>query len=170
MANVDARVRTVEEHVRSENDHDLGRVMQTFGAAARYDDEPWDEHHEGRDQVRAYYETLLHAVPDLHIDVRRRHVSEDAIILEVVITGTHQGAWRGLPGTGRRLEFPLCGVYTFDEQNQLTGEKIYYDRATVLRQIGMFHEPTSPTGRVVTPLTHPATMARVVGRTLFKRH
>jgi steroid delta-isomerase-like uncharacterized protein len=170
MANLDARVRTIEEHVRGENDHDLGRIMQTFGAAARYDDEPWDEHHQGRDQVSAYYETLLDAVPDLHIDVQRRHVSEATIILEVVITGTHQGTWRGLPGTGRRVDFPLCGVYTFDEQDRLEGEKIYYDRATVLRQIGMFHEPLSLAGRIVLPLTHPATMARAVGRTIFRRH
>jgi steroid delta-isomerase-like uncharacterized protein len=170
MANLDARIRTVEEHVRCENTHDLGRIMQTFGPGPRYDDEPWDEHHDGRDQVSAYYQTLLDAIPDLYIDVRRRHISGDAIILEVVITGTHLGTWRGLPGTGRHLEFPLCGIFTFDEQDRLSGEKIYYDRATVLRQIGMFHEPTSPAGRVVTPLMHPVTMARAVGRTLFGRH
>src|SRR5262245_58996882 len=170
MANLDARVRTVEEHVRCENDHDLGRIMQTFGAAARYDDEPWDEHHQGRDQVTAYYETLFQALPDLHIDIRRRHRSEDAVILEVVITGTHQGAWRGLPGTGRRVGFPLCGIFTFDDEDRLQGEKIYYDRATVLRQIGMFHEPERWPGRVVTPLVHPATIARAVGRSIFRRH
>src|SRR4051812_15606616 len=162
MANLDARVRAVEDHVRGENDHDLDRLMQPFGVAARYDDEPWDEHHQGRDQVSAYYQTLLHALPDLHIFVKHRHVSEEAIILEVVIAGTHRGAWRGLPGTGRRVSFPLCGIFTFDAQDHLQGEKIYYDRATVLRQIGMFHEPTSGIGRLVTPLTHPATMARAV--------
>jgi steroid delta-isomerase-like uncharacterized protein len=170
MANLAARIRKVEEHVRCENEHDLGRIMETFGAEARYDDEPWDEHHEGLDQVTAYYETLFHALPDLRIDVKRRHVSEEAIILEVVISGTHQGTWRGLPGTGRAVEFALCGVFTFDEQDRLSGEKIYYDRATVLRQIGMFHEPLSWTGRVVMPLMHPATIARAVGRTLFGRH
>jgi steroid delta-isomerase-like uncharacterized protein len=170
MANVQARVRTVEEHVRCENDHDLPRILATFGEAARYDDEPWNEHHEGRDAVAAYYETLLQAVPDLLIDVQQRHLAGDAIILEVIISGTHQGPWRGLPGTGRHLEFPLCGIYTFDDADRLAGEKIYYDRATVLRQIGMFHEPTSGIGRVVTPLTHPATMARAVGRSLFGRH
>jgi steroid delta-isomerase-like uncharacterized protein len=170
MGNRDARIRTVETHVQSENEHDLAGLMASFGAGARYDDEPWDEHHEGRDAVTAYYETLLGAMPDLHIDVRRRHVTDDAIILEVVISGTHLGAWRGLPGTGRRLQFPLCGVYTFDDDDRLAGEKIYYDRATVLRQIGMFHEPLTPGGRVATAIMHPATMARAVGRAMFRRH
>jgi len=170
MPNLDARVRTVEEHVRRENEHDLARLMKTFSDAdAHFDDEPWDEHSLGHDQVRAFYEALFHAIPDLHIDVRGRHVSEDAITLEVVISGTHQGTWRGLPGTGRRLEYPLCAIFTFDEQDCVTGEKVYYDRATVLRQVGLFHEPLSWAGRVVLPLTHPATMARAVGRTLFRR-
>ena len=87
-------------------------------------------------------------------------VSVDArVILEVVIRGTHSGAWRGLPATGRRLEFPLCGVYTFDADDRLAGERIYYDRATVLRQLGVFHEPSSGLGRVMTALTHPVTIA-----------
>jgi steroid delta-isomerase-like uncharacterized protein len=169
MANRDARVRIVEEHVRCENAHDLVGLMACFGDEANYDDEPWDEHHEGRDAVTLYYETLLRALPDLVIDVRRRHVTDDVIVLEVIISGTHKGAWRGLPGTGRRVEFPLCGIFTFTDDDRLAGEKIYYDRATVLRQIGMFHEPDRGVGRVVTPLMHPATVARALGRTLFRR-
>jgi hypothetical protein len=39
------------------------------------------------------------------------------------------------------VQFPLCGIYTFDDEDRLAGEKIYYDRATVLRQLGVFHEP-----------------------------
>jgi SnoaL-like polyketide cyclase len=69
----------------------------------------------------------------LEIDVQHRHVTEDAILVGVVIRGTHLGGWRGLPPTGRRVEVPLCGVYTFDVNDRLAGEKIYYDRGTVLR-------------------------------------
>jgi len=53
-----------------------------------------------------------------------------------------------LPATRRRVEFPLCGVYTFDADDRLAGERIYYDRGTVLRQLGVFHEPTSLLGQV----------------------
>jgi hypothetical protein len=76
----------------------------------------------------------MKALPDLQIEIQRRHVTDDAIILEVMIRGTQLGAWRGLPATGRRVELPLCGIYTFDGDNRLAGEKIYYDRGTVLRQ------------------------------------
>ena len=164
-----ARLKIVNEHVGLENEHDLDGIMATFGQAARYDDEPWGAHYTGRDAVRAFYTELLEALPDLHIDVRHRHAADAAVILEVLIRGRHLGAWRGLPATGRQLEFPLCGVFTFDAHHRLAGEKIHYDRATVLRQLGVFHEPESLRGRIVTALTHPLTMARIVARTFSVR-
>jgi steroid delta-isomerase-like uncharacterized protein len=163
-----ARLRIVDEHVSLENEHNLEGIMGTFGEAARYDDEPWGAHYMGREEVRAFYAQLLRAMPDLHIDVQRRHASEDAVVLEVIIRGRHLGTWRGLPATGHQIDFPLCGVYTFDKGNQLAGEKIYYDRATVLRQLGVFHEPESLRGRITTALTHPVTMARIVARQSLK--
>lgn len=164
-----ARVAIVDEHVRCENRHDLDGLMATFGADARYDDEPWQDHRVGIDGVRAYYSELLTSLPDLVIDVRHRHVAADAIVLEVTIRGTHLGAWRGgLPATGRRVEFPLCGVFTFDAQDRLASERIYYDRATVLRQLGLFREPDRAWGRIVTTLSHPLTIASALIRR-FKR-
>ena len=85
--------------------------MKTFGTAARYDEEPWNEHHIGRDAVRAYYESLLRAMPDLHIDVRQWHAAAAAVVLEVIIDGHHLGTWRGLPPTGRTVRFPLWNFY-----------------------------------------------------------
>jgi steroid delta-isomerase-like uncharacterized protein len=163
-----ARIALVEQHVRCENEHDLDGVLATFGDSARYDDEPWDEHFDGRGGVRRFYEQLMKALPDLEIDVKRRHVTDDCILLEVVIRGTHLGGWRGLPATGRRVAIPLCGVYTFDSENRLAGERIYYDRGTVLRQLGVFHEPQSALGQISILATHPATIARAILRKIFR--
>ena len=77
-----------------------------------------------------------------------------------MIRGTHLGPWRGLPATGRKLEFPLCGIYTFDSDDRLAGERIYYDRGIVLGQLGLFREPLRGLGRIVTALSHPVTIAR----------
>jgi steroid delta-isomerase-like uncharacterized protein len=156
------RLETVRTHIRLENRHDLDAVMDTFGTAARYDDEPWDEHYDGRDGVRSFYEQLFRALPDVEIDVRGEHSSLDAVVVECVIRGTHRGAWRGLPATGRRIALPLCGVYTFGPDDALAGERIYYDRATLLRQLGVFREPTSIAGRLLLLLNHPIRIARAL--------
>jgi steroid delta-isomerase-like uncharacterized protein len=159
-----ARLRRVDEHIRGENDHDLPGIMRTFGATARFDDEPWNDHHEGHDQVQAFYAGLLQALPETHLDVQRRHAGDAAVILEVIVRGRHFGPWRGLPPTGRRVELPLCGIFTFDDEDRIAGERAYYDRATLLRQLGVFHEPDSVMGRISTVVLHPFTMARALGR------
>jgi steroid delta-isomerase-like uncharacterized protein len=164
-----ARLKLVEEHIHLENQHDLEGIMGTFGATARYDDEPLDAHYTGRDEVRAYYDGLLEALPGLHLDVRQRHPSVRAIVVEVIVRGQHLGPWRGLPATGSRIEIPLCGIFTFDDEDRVAGEKIYYDRATLLRQLGLFHEPESVVGRIGTMLMHPLTMAHVAARMFWKQ-
>jgi hypothetical protein len=66
------RLRTVDEHIRCENAHDLNGILATFGQDPRYDDEPWDAHYVGRDAVRAFYAQTLEAMPDMHIDTSPR--------------------------------------------------------------------------------------------------
>jgi len=160
------RMAIVEEHVRLENAHDLDGVIGTFGESARYDDEPWDLHYEGRDRVRDFYSQLMSALPDLSIEIVRRHAAAETIVLEVIIRGTQRGSWRGLPATGRRVEVPLCGVYTFSADDHLAGEKIYYDRAMVLRQLGVFHEPQTALGGLGIVLMHPWTILKAAGMKL----
>src|SRR5215469_841459 len=125
-----ARLELVQQHVRLENEHHLEGVLSTFGESAQYQDEAWGDSYLGLDGVRSYYEGLMAALPDLEIRVRNQYVTDHNVVLEVLICGTHLGAWRGLPATGRRVEVPLCGIYTFDDADRLAGEKIYYDRAT----------------------------------------
>lgn len=163
------RIAIVEQHIGLENQHDLEGVLNTFGSNAHYDDNPWNDHFQGLNGVRQFYTQLMRALPDLEIAVQRQHVAEDAILVEVIIRGTHLGSWRGLPATGRRVEFPLCGIYTFDAEDRLAGEKIYYDRGTILRQLGVFHEPTSLLGQISILVTHPVTITLSLARKLIGR-
>jgi SnoaL-like polyketide cyclase len=110
----------------------------------------------------------MRALPGLHLDVRHPHAGVSAVVVEVIIRSRHLGPWRGLPATGSQIEIPLCGIFTFDDEDRVAGEKIYYDRAALLRQLGLFHEPDSTVGRIGTMLIHPLTTAHVVGRKIWQ--
>jgi hypothetical protein len=64
-----------------------------------------------------------------------------------------------LPATGKSVSFPLCGIITFDSDDRILGEKIYYDRASVFSQLGIFREPTTIAGRLLTAINRPLTIA-----------
>ena len=93
---------------------------------------------------------------------------EEHVRRENAHDGTHLGSWRGLPPTGRRVAFPLCGLFTFDEAGRIAGERIYYDRASVRQQIGLFRQPQTLIWRLETLLAHPVTVARAYARRLSR--
>ena len=132
-----ARLAHVEEHVRAEKAHEMDALVDTFGDRPFWDDRGANERHNGREGVRAYYAELFAGFPDFSFDIKRRHIAADAVILEVVAHGTHTGAWKGIEPTGRRAEFPACVVFTFDDTDRLEAETVYYDRMTVLAQLGV---------------------------------
>jgi steroid delta-isomerase-like uncharacterized protein len=158
----------VRAHVDCENQHDFDGILQTFGTAVAYEDQAWRTRYPGSESVRLYYEEFLRASADLRIKVHAEHVCTETIILEVTISGTHTCSWHGLLATARRFEIPLCAVYSFDCDDQLAGERIYYDRATVFAQLGVFREPIGWFGRIALVLNHPLTIGRSVVRMVWK--
>src|SRR6266542_831984 len=96
------------------------------------------------------------------------HHADDAVIVEANLYGTHEGSFRGLPATGRAFEMRFCAVFVFDE-DRLVCERVYFDSNTVLRQLGIAHDPLSTTGRIATVLNHPLTVGRAITRQLLRR-
>ena len=129
------RMALVDEHAQAEMDLDLDRTLATLNDAPDY--KMNDNEFSGRESVRAFYADLYTGFPDLRIEITRRYVSDEAIIVEGTFSGTHKNQWSGIPATGRRVQFPFCAIFPFDENDRLTGERAYFDSALVLRQLGV---------------------------------
>jgi hypothetical protein len=43
---------------------------------------------------------------------------------------------QGFPATGRRVDVPFCAIFVFEEE-RLLSERLYFDLATLLRQLGV---------------------------------
>jgi hypothetical protein len=65
---------------------------------------------DGEEAVRKLLQGWMGAFPDLHLEtVRLRHM-DDGVLVEGLITGTHDGDWAGIPPTGRRVEVPAIEI------------------------------------------------------------
>jgi hypothetical protein len=49
-------------------------------------------------------------------------VSGDTITIAVTLTG-HKNQRNGIPATGRRVQLPVCFIFSFDEIERLTGSR-----------------------------------------------
>src|SRR6476659_7066321 len=91
------------------------------------------------------------------------HHADDAVIVEFDLLGTHKGTFRGLPPTGRAFRCRMAAIFEFEGEG-LVCERVYFDSATILRQLGIAHDPLTLTGRVATVLNHPVTIGRALVR------
>jgi steroid delta-isomerase-like uncharacterized protein len=161
------REAVVREHMESENVHDFDTTLATFGHP-RYEIVPTGDVYDGEAEVMAYFEETRAAFPDQRNELIEMHHADDSVIVEFDLKGTHRGSYRGLPATGRAFTCRTLAIFVF-EGDRIVCERVYFDTATILRQLGIAHDPLTLTGRVATVLNHPLTISRAVLGGLTRR-
>ncbi len=163
----DRRMEICRGHMTAENAHNFDDAIGFF-ARPRYEVVATGETYEGASGVELFLNENLSAFPDFHYDVEQMHHAEDAIVTEGVFRGTHEGTWRGLPATGRKVEFPMLLVFAF-EGEAMMGERVFFDLHTVLRELGIARDPNTTGGKIESMLLHPVTIVKALFRKLKRR-
>jgi carboxymethylenebutenolidase len=100
--------------------------------------------------TRFYAEDFIPTIPDdISITPVSRTVGDDQLVDELVVAFTHtrEMPWflADLPPTGRRVEFPLVVIVAFRD-GKIAHEHLYWDHASVLRQVGLLAGPPAVPG------------------------
>jgi steroid delta-isomerase-like uncharacterized protein len=125
------------------NNHDLDRVaamvsedfvLADFAAESQV--------FRGLQGIRQWLQIFLTALPDANTEFTNVVADgENWVFTEFVGQGTHTGPLVGpagnIPPTGRRIEFPV-GELMRVEEGKFTLVHVYYDGATLMRQLGVF--------------------------------
>jgi hypothetical protein len=131
------REATVDAHIRAEAvDHDITSTLATF-RHPRYEVPALRVVADGSEAVTGVVGAVLSAFPDFHLRKTAVHHAENAVIVECVFGGTHGGVWAGLSPTGRAMEVEAVLIFVFEGED-LVCEKVYFDHATILTQLGVF--------------------------------
>ncbi len=95
----------------------------------------------GREQLQAVAEAYLRAFPDLQLERRSTYTCGEAVcIIESTLRATHQGEFMGIPPTHHSIELLTCSIFTLGADRLLGEESVYFDTATLLRQLGVLPE------------------------------
>ena len=100
----------------------------------------------GADTVKGEIEYFHSAVPDLSWRVEDQVAEGDKVVSRYTVSGTHQGEFFGVPGTGKRIEMTGIQIDRFDESGKLVEEWPEYDLLGVMKQIGAIPEPQQQAG------------------------
>jgi carboxymethylenebutenolidase len=139
-----------EEHTRSEfATCDVEATLTTMVEDAHVNHVPVMTGGQGKEALRAFYGSeFIHCMPPgTSLTLISRTAGRDQLVDEMVFsfTHSHEMPWM-LPGvspTHRRVEIPLVAIVGFRD-GKLLSEHIYWDQASVLKQIGLLTDPSLP--------------------------
>ena len=130
----------------------------------------------GKEELFEFYSTFF--IPQMPADIEfipiSRTVGVDRIVDEMVVRLTHSidMDWLlpGIPTTGKRVEFPMVVIVQFRD-GKMAAERIYWDQASVLVQLGLLDASTLPVaGReVVHKVLDPSLPSNELMRRTYKR-
>jgi predicted ester cyclase len=85
----------------------------------------------------AYFTSSRTAFPDQRNELIALHHADDAVIAEFDLLGTHDGPLYGMSPTGRSFRCRVVALFLFDGGDKIVCERVYFDSATILRQLGI---------------------------------
>ena len=139
-----------EEHIGYEfSSRDVSSTISTMVHDAYVNHIPVMTGGYGHEALRRFYqEDFISPMPaDTSIQLVARTLGQDRLVDEIIFSFTHTSEmpWMlpGVPPTGRCVEVPLVVVVGF-RHGKLAHERIYWDQASVLKQIGLLTDPALP--------------------------
>src|SRR5687767_3129483 len=95
---------------------------------------------DSRETARAFYGSMLAALPDLRIELFETVTEGDLVALRYVLTGTHSDELLGVPATGRKIAVDGQSIFRF------AGDKVVVrwqsmDALGLLTQLGALPAP-----------------------------
>lgn len=129
------RDRTMEAHLAAEASHDVDAIMATFAPDAEVIVN--GQVFSTLESIRNFHLALgfggRGALPDLSSPPLRSFVSDEAIVIEYSIKGTHLGMFDNISPSGKVVELPATVIYEFDDEARLQSERAYIDITPLLK-------------------------------------
>jgi steroid delta-isomerase-like uncharacterized protein len=125
----------VSRHIRAEGAGDVDGAVVVYTDDVEHDvvGFPGSPHH-GRDGARRFYEELTANFRAEGEEMLRRYFTDDAMVLEQIMTGTVIGSMLGLPGHGLRISFRMLHVFEFRD-GLISRENVWLDSAAIADQL-----------------------------------
>ena len=123
----------LKAHLGAELDGDIPAIVSTFapGGHLNFNGTVYDT----PERLSAFHQDFgwdgRGALSDIGGEIARLHYTHDSVIVEYVVRCTVAAPLHGAPA-GRAVEFPMCGIYQFDEAGKLLSERGYADSGALL--------------------------------------
>jgi steroid delta-isomerase-like uncharacterized protein len=93
-----------------------------------------------REGVKDFFRAYRAAFPDLNLNAEDVVSSGDKAVARVRATGTNDGAFMGMPATGKRIDVQLIDIMRFDDDGLVHEHWGVVDALAMMQQLGVVPE------------------------------
>lgn len=118
------------------NSHDVNAFTKLLAEDTVWESDAFPMTFRGQEGARQFFQFYVGAFPDLSFELEQVLSEGDHVVVRWKSTGTHRGDLPDLPATNRTTSLHGCSVSEI-KGGKITRAWVYFDNATLLRQLGV---------------------------------
>lgn len=95
----------------------------------------------GPQVIKEHVASWIASFPDLRFHVEQMLSEGDRVMMQLLMEGTHRGAWLGIPPTGKKLQIRMFTVHRI-VQGKIVEDWVLVESLGVLQQLGVVPNTT----------------------------
>ena len=124
------------------NDHSIDAIESIFSREFIDHMDTYGGLFQGIDGLKKGYAAAFQAFPDLKAIVCQMIAEEDKVVLHKTVMGTHRGEFRGIPATGKKVEYQSIYIFRI-ENNKISEYWGLQDELKLMQQLGVVAKDNS---------------------------
>jgi steroid delta-isomerase-like uncharacterized protein len=90
----------------------------------------------GPQAMKEHVSGWLLSFPDLRFNIEEMIAERDRVVSQLVMEGTHQGAWLGIPASGKRVQIRMFTVHRI-LQGKIVEDWVLVESLGLFQQLGL---------------------------------
>ena len=124
------------------NDHSIDAIESIFSSEFIDHMDTYGGLFQGIDGLKKGYAVAFQAFPDLKAIVCQMIAEEDRVVLHKTVMETHRGEFRGIPATGKKVEYQSIYIFRIDN-NKISEYWGLQDELKLMQQLGVVAKDNS---------------------------
>jgi len=129
-------VETIKQAHQNFNRHDMESAAKNVAENITYRNHARGVVINNRQGFIEYLEAWKKGFSDARVTEPTYIDGGDKVVALATARGTNDGPFGDFPSTNKKIENPVCEVLHFNDEGKIVAGEIYYDRMTMLEQLG----------------------------------
>jgi len=97
---------------------------------------PADAVPRGPQAIKEHVTSWIASFPDLHFSIEQMLSEGDRVVMQLLMEGTHHGAWLGIPASGRKMQIRMFTVHRV-AQGKIVEDWVLVESLGFFQQLGV---------------------------------